>query len=83
MSLQGRKLDMRVRGRFIIAFGTFHMSFGRQNNLVRRAFRPDSRATRDLRRKSVSKASILDAGMNRRASLLSRVIKSCAKLFGR
>jgi len=59
------------------------MSFGRQNNLVRRAFRPDGRATRDLRRKSVSKASILDAGTSRRASLLARIVKKAAKLFGR
>jgi len=63
------------------------MSFGRQKNLVRRAYRPDSRSLRDARRRGVGKASLLDVlsggDAAPRVSLMSRIFGPLARLFGR
>ena len=58
------------------------MSFGRQKNLVRRPVRPDGRFTRDIRRRSVGKATLLDVG-SQKQSLGMRLMKIVGKLFGR
>jgi hypothetical protein len=58
------------------------MSFGRQKNMVRRAVRPDGRSLRDVRRRGVGKASILDAS-SRSPSLMSRIAAAIARMFGR
>jgi hypothetical protein len=61
------------------------MSFGRQNNMVRRAVRPDGRSLRDVRRRGVGKASMLDAmqGVAPPPSLASRLFHAIGRLFGR
>ncbi len=62
------------------------MIFGRQNNLTRRAVRPDGRFTRDIRRRNAGKASLLDfttGGPPPRASLPARVMNAVLRLFGR
>jgi hypothetical protein len=59
-----------------------NVSFGRQKNLVRRPVRPDGRFTRDIRRRSVGKATLLDVG-SAKPSLSLRIAKMIAKLFGK
>ena len=46
------------------------MLFGRQNNLTRRAFRPDQQTVRQLRRQGMGKASLLDVQMGGRPESL-------------
>ncbi len=58
------------------------MSFGRQKNLVRRPVRPDGRFTRDIRRRSVGKATLLDIG-SQKQSLGTKLAKLIGKLLGR
>jgi hypothetical protein len=56
--------------------------FGRQKNLVRRPVRPDGRFTRDIRRRSVGKASLLEVG-SAKPTLSMKLTKMIAKLLGR
>ncbi len=58
------------------------MLFGRQKNLVRRPVRPDGRFTRDIRRRSVGKASLLEVG-SAKPTLSMKLTKMIAKLLGR
>jgi hypothetical protein len=58
------------------------VSFGRQKNLVRRPVRPDGRFTRDIRRRAVGKATLLDVG-SAKPSLSLRIAKMIARLLGR
>ena len=61
------------------------MIFGRQNNLARRAVRPDGRFTRDIRRRNADRASLLDVHMSGppRRSLLGRLASTVRRLLGR
>jgi hypothetical protein len=61
------------------------MIFGRQNNLTRRAVRPDGRFTRDLRRRRAGRATLLDftTGAPPRPSLLGRIVATARRLLGR
>ncbi len=49
------------------------MSFGRQNNMVRRPLRPNEAHLRDQRRKGNSKGLMLEAGLKKRRSWLGRI----------
>lgn len=60
------------------------MLFGRQNNLARRAVRPNGAETRTLRRRSVGKASLLDVHSAKpQPSLLARMARGVASLLGK
>ncbi len=61
------------------------MTFGRQNNLSRRAVRPDGRTLRDTRRRGVGKASLLDvlSGEPAPASGFSRFIAAIVRFVRR
>ena len=61
------------------------MIFGRQNNLTRRAVRPDGRFTRDLRRRNAGRATLLDftTGGAPHSSLLGRLAAAARRLLGR
>jgi hypothetical protein len=61
------------------------MIFGRQNNLTRRAVRPDGRMTRDLRRRGAGRATLLDltTGHAPPPSLLGRLAATVRRLFRR
>ncbi len=52
------------------------MSFGRQRNMVRRTFRPNESVHRDLRRKNIDRAGMLEAskGVRRKKPLLVRIL---------
>ncbi len=53
------------------------MNFGRQNNLHRRAVRPDGRFTREVRRRGATRATLLDVANGtpaRPPSLLARLV---------
>jgi len=58
------------------------VSFGRQKNLVRRPLRPDGRFTRDIRRRSVKKNTLLDV-QSAQPSLSLRIARVIARLLGR
>ncbi len=58
------------------------MLFGRQKNLTRRPVRPDGRFTRDIRRRSVGKVTLLEVG-SQRQSLGTRLAKIVGRLFGK
>jgi hypothetical protein len=65
---------------------SFHsgMLFGRQQNLARRAVRPDGRVVRDLRRRSLGKASLLDLhDQTKRPPLMLRLVRGVIHLLGR
>ena len=63
------------------------MNFGRQNNLARRAVRPDGRFTRDLRRRNAGRdATLLDivsAGPRQPGPLQRLVAAVRRRLLGR
>lgn len=62
------------------------MIFGRQNNLTRRAVRPDGSFNRSLRRRNADRVSLLDLThgvVPRRPSLLGRVVAGVRRLIGR
>ena len=61
------------------------MIFGRQNNLTRRAVRPDGRFTRDVRRRNADRATLLDivSAGPRRPSWLGRVATAVRRLIKR
>jgi hypothetical protein len=56
--------------------------FGRQKNLVRRPVRPDGRFTRDIRRRGVGRASLLDLPTARKP-LLVRIVGGIVGVFRR
>ncbi len=61
------------------------MIFGRQNNLTRRAVRPDGRFTREIRRRGVTRATLLDVanGVPPRPTLAGRLAAAVRRLLGR
>ena len=62
------------------------MIFGRQNNLTRRAVRPDGRFTRDLRRRKAGReTTLLDivSAPPARPSLLARFAAAVRRKLGR
>jgi hypothetical protein len=63
------------------------MIFGRQNNLTRRAVRPDGQFTRQIRRRNAGKATLLEltagGGPPPRTSLPGRLVNAILRLFGR
>ncbi len=60
------------------------MLFGRQQNLARRAVRPDGRVVRDLRRRSLGKASLLDLrDAKKRPPLVLRLFRGITHFLGR
>ena len=62
------------------------MNFGRQNNLTRRAVRPDGRVTRDMRRRRAGReATLLDVVKSGppRPGLLGRVAAAVRRLLRR
>jgi hypothetical protein len=77
-SLDAWPFDMRRRTQA----GGKAVSFGRQKNLVRRPVRPDGRFTRDIRRRSVGKTTLLDVG-SQKQTLGMRLVKIIGKLFGK
>lgn len=56
------------------------MSFGRQNNMVRRKSRPDESHNRNLRRRSIDRSAMLNPA-SRRRPLLERVVHSLVRII--
>jgi hypothetical protein len=59
------------------------VQFGRQQNLVRRAVRPHGREVRQLRRRGVGKATLLDVQSQAGVSLWGRMLRRIARLVRR
>jgi hypothetical protein len=60
------------------------MLFGRQRNMVRRTFRPNENHHRDMRRKGIDRAGMLEASkgtVRRKRPLIIRMVGTIIAIF--